>query len=941
MVSPINWLHLSDFHIGKDGYEESEMFLRIIAHVRQNVADGFIPDFIFVTGDIADKGASNQYEKFWDEFLHPLQEVIGRDIHSRTFLVPGNHDLDRNVNKAFDRVEFGKLTEQYFDPTTEGATSRKMLVDRFHNFVGSDLTSRAGGFVGAAGSFSEQVEVGKYKVGVVGVNTAWLCKDKNDEGLLTLGKPLLETALKKVGGSDLVLVLGHHPISWFARSQHQPIKALLGQNHCIYLHGHLHDAWSEPSYGGGDSFLAIQSGAAFQARETDPWRNGLVWASVEVEAGCVNLQAFHWNANHQDWTLNTDAFAEKNRKGEWWQYALPAPLNGDPNVNYSTTVERRLPGGWEIKRAIDLEANLGSLEPPQALAFFDGAVPGWSTALSRSIPRREVVGRLVTSFKAEEGCGNIPTITLLTAAGCEGKTTVILQAAYEIIKDDPDWSILRRTTDARPFNINELVPFLGGAGKWLVVLDGADQAAKAVQTFAASGVELARGKVSFLLACRDSDWLAVEADKLEWKTVSNFKHEQLSGLSHVDADKIVGAWSIFGDAGLGELVLTEEKLRAKRFEDLAKLEAKSSSGIGSGAFFGALLAVRHGSDLLDHARSMLDKLETIAIPSGGTLKDAIAFISVMHAEGQDYLSIPVLAEVLGCDVGKFHATVIRALGQEAAATTTSTCVYTRHKYIAQAIVNVLENGYLENISEHFKRLVQAALKAYHDGGFIKGLHSWRYDLAEHFYSTDRPLLAIEVAQAVFQSEPNEPRVITNLAYLYRVSNDPQHAVRIYRGAELTAGNRPYYHDWAVSESACRNFVESTVLATYALSDECAVVRPSVADVKGYLSNVGEGFKQLYNAFLDGAFRDAHDAVMSLRLIFAPVKLTVELRDFRERVKKLRAKEYELNEAIRIIIQGVRSALESGVHEAIREATISDGMFALEGLKNLARNKLDS
>ncbi|XXD91363.1 metallophosphoesterase [Pseudomonas sp. Z1-12] len=935
MSSTVSWLHLSDFHTGKDGYEESEMFSRIIQHVRHKLASGFTPDFVFITGDVADKGASSQYEKFCDEFLQPLQEVIGGDIHSRTFMVPGNHDLDRKVNHAFDRVEFGKLRERYFDPTTDGAGARKMLVERFRSFIDHDVTDRADGFAASQGAFSERVTLRGVDVGVVGVNTAWLSRDEHDEGFLTLGKPLLETALRKVDGSELTIVLGHHPISWFAKEQQRPIRSLLAHQNCIYLHGHLHDAWSEPSYGDGDFFLAIQSGAAFQAREGDRWRNGLVWGKADFSTGMVGLQSYHWNTNHQNWTLNTDPFSESHRDGEWWNYRLPSSLK--PTSGKAMQPERQLPGGWEIVRGVDLEPHLGALESASALAFFDGAVPDWSTALSRSIPRREIVDRLVAPFRALTD-NDLCTVTLLTAAGCEGKTTALLQAAFEIIKDDPEWSILRRKNDVRPFDIIELTPFLLADGKWLVVLDGADQAAKAVHAFASSDVELAQGKVSFLLGSRDSDWLACGADKLAWKAACSFKHEQLSGLSLHDASKIVDAWSLHGDMGLGDLANTEAKHRAERFRDLAKLEAKSSSGGNSGAFFGALLGVRHGSDLIDHARAMLDKLETIAIPSGGTLKDAMAFISIMHAEGQDYLSIPVLAGVLGCDIGKFHALVIRPLGQEAAATTTSTCVYTRHKNIAKAIVNVLENGYLENIAEHFKQLVKAALAAHREGGFIKGLHSWRYDLAEHFYTSNRPLLAVEIAQAVFEAEPNEPRVITNLAYLHRVAKEPQDAVRMYRKAHLVTENRPYYNDWAVSESECRNFLESTILSAYALSDQCAPSRPAVNDVKGYLSTLGKGFKQLYNAYLDSSYREADHAVMSIRLIFAPQKLNSEFREFRSRVEKRRANEYDLAKAIHLIGVGVRTALEGGAHPSVTDAVLTRGKFTFSGLETLSRNK---
>lgn len=939
MNSEVSWLHLSDFHVGKDGYEESEMFDRIIKHVKQRMdVDGLTPDLIFITGDIADKGAAKQYEKFWDGFLSPLHSLIGGDIQARTFLVPGNHDINRSINKTFDRTEYGKSNEQYFDPTEAGASDRKMLADRFKDYIDTDLTGHSSAFADSAGAYAVSRNIKGYNLGIVGVNTAWLCRDSSDEGLLTLGRPLLEKALKQVHGSDLAIVLGHHPIEWIAREQQRPIKAILGQNHCLYLHGHLHDAWGEPVYGGGESFIAIQSGAAFQARDSDRWRNGFVWGKACIKTGRLSLQPFRWNTNHQDWALNTDAFSNKQRNGDWWFYTLPSSSAPAKRQGYDPLKESKLPGGWEIKSAIDLEPNLEALDTNDAVAFFDGAVPNWSTALSRSIPRRDIVHRLAASFKNGDA-SNMPRVTLLTAAGCEGKTTALLQSAYEVIKDKADWSILRRTNDSRPFNVTELAPFLSEEGNWLVLLDGADQVAKDVFSFAESGIELAKGKVSFLLACRDSDWLAAEADKLLWKSVAAFKQEQLSGLSPDDSAKIIESWSAYGNTGLGNLALTEPSLRSNRFLELANLEAKSSARSSTGAFFGALLGARHGDDLLDHAKVMLDKLETITIPTGGTLKDAIALISVMHAESQDYLSIPVLAKALDCDMGKFHATVIRPLGQEAAATSTSTCIYTRHRYIAQAIVRVLEVSYQENIADHYKQLVCAALKAYHDGAFIKDLHSWRYDLAKHFKDTERPLLAIDIAQVVFDYEPNEPRAITNLAFLHRTTQEPSYAVQIFRSADVISDNRPYYHEWSMSEFACRNYLESTALAAYALCDECNHMRPTVDDVSGYLSNVGVGFNRLYNLYLDPDFEKAHHSVMSIRLIFSPVKLSAELREFRQRVAKRRANEYDIDVALKYLSLGVLKAIETGVTPSVAEAVAGKGELNFDGLKILANNKL--
>jgi len=925
------WLHLSDFHIGKDETAERSMFKYILRHVEERIAQEAAPDIILITGDIANKGKSAEYGRFWEEFLHPLHSLIGNGIEERTFLVPGNHDLDRNKNKAFDRRELLKSTERYFDASKEGVESRQMLVDRFKAFIDSDLTGLGAQFQQSEGAYHKSLKIENCNISVVGINTAWLCKDSTDEHQLNLGKPLLESALDKTRGDDITLVIGHHPISWMAHDQQRPIKALLAQHHCIYLHGHLHDAWSEPNAGSGDFFLAVQSGAAFQAREGDIWRNGLVWGEASIGEGIVRLQPNHWNSNHQAWKINFDAFPDQDRDGEWWSYPLPSAMITAGKKAAAAKAKGKLPGGWEIKRNSDLDAHLDVMEPETALAYFDGAVPTWQSALSRSTPRREVIRTLANSFKTPEAHLK-PTITLLTAAGCEGKTTAVLQAAYEIVKEDSSWSILRRTNDARPFNMNELIPFLHDNERWLIILDEADQVASAIRSFAQSGTELSQGKVSFLLTCRETDWLSSNSDKVAWANFSNFRHERLSGLTARDAEMIVEAWSSYGDIGLGELSSTPETHRAEKLRDAAKKEARTSSG----AFFGALLSVRHGSDLVAHAKSMLDKLETISIPSGGTLKDAMAFISIMHSENLDYLSIPVLAKALSCDPAKFHATVIRPLGQEAAATSTSTCVYTRHRSIASAIVQVLEDEHFENISQLFIELCRAAISAYQDGAFVKSLELWRFGLADHFHATNRPLLSIEIAKAVYDAEPSA-QALTHLAYLYRKAGETNAPLQLYRNFGPVSGDRPYFHEWSVAEYENGNYADGSALAGYALSDDCSTTRVTTDDAKGYLGGVARNFDNLYNKYIENDFREASYAAYSLLSVFPAQANGANLKDYLKKVEKKRATFYEIDQARSVIEKAIAKATQFGTNVATTNSIPAGGVLSLAGLAALTHN----
>jgi hypothetical protein len=806
----IRWLHLSDLHVGMDDYAQRKMFGYIVAHVEKRKKDGFVPDFIFVTGDLTDKGKSSDYETFWLEFLGPLQDVIGDGIAHRTFVIPGNHDVDRKQNPHFDRAGMAESKSHCFDASTEGQTFRQILMPRFKAFADNDCTIVKGAFGSEAGSFATIIEVRGCKVGIAGINTAWLCKDDEDERTLTPGKGLLEQSLGQLDDTKFRIVLGHHPLDWLIPIEQKPIKSLLAKHSVLYLHGHLHDAWAEPSYGGGHQFFAVQSGAAFQAREGEKWRNGLVWGEVDLNKQELKLQPRHWSFDHQDWTLAAEAFPEHQRNGEWWIYPLPGSELAKRLAKSSATTAVQPPKGWGTAKPDELRLHLAPLAADAAIQFFDGAIPGWHTALSTSIPRRKIVQRLSSGLQNAEASGR-PIVTLLLAAGCEGKTTALLQSAYEVVKGKADWQILRRVDDAEPLKSAEIFPVLSEQFRWLIVVDEADRTANAIHSFLRQLPRGLQGRVHFLIGCRDSDWFASKANELSWSSICTFQQERLEGLDEQDAEAIVDSWAAYGAKGLGDLARVPTENRAVLLEHQAHEEAKTSGG----AFFGALLAVRHGSDLPNHARLMLERLGQRNIPSGGTLRDALAFIAAMHAEDLEFLSRPVLAYALSCPLGKLHRDVLAPLGQEAAATTTSSVIFTRHRRIAEALVGVLERDFAEDIAELFVRLAKAAIKSFKEGEPVPDLAAWRYRLAEHFFESGRKQTALNIIGGVLSCEPSNAKTLVNAANLYRKAAMAEKAVEFFRKFPMTSDkDRPFYNEWSVCEGALHDHASSIVSGVF-------------------------------------------------------------------------------------------------------------------------------
>lgn len=200
-MSVFKWLHLSDFHFGKKPdftYQQPLLASKIIDHVVKYSEENGQPDAIFITGDIANSGEIDEYSLFNDIVLVPLMGFLGEDFCEKIFLVPGNHDVQRNKNRKFGRDEYLGLEDGNFEPSNISLGDRKILVERFSNFVNHSLATFTKDIVSVDGSYYQRISVNGGDVSVIGINTSWLCRDEQDRGTLTPGIALLRAGLENL-----------------------------------------------------------------------------------------------------------------------------------------------------------------------------------------------------------------------------------------------------------------------------------------------------------------------------------------------------------------------------------------------------------------------------------------------------------------------------------------------------------------------------------------------------------------------------------------------------------------------------------------------------------------------------------------------------------------------------------------------------------------------
>src|ERR1700753_3132314 len=101
-MSKLTWLHISDWHQKGEDFDRQvvrDLLMKDIkerAEIDPNLAS---IDFIIFSGDLAYRGKAQEYESAIDYFFNPLLEAtgVGDRGRERLFIVPGNHDVDRDA----------------------------------------------------------------------------------------------------------------------------------------------------------------------------------------------------------------------------------------------------------------------------------------------------------------------------------------------------------------------------------------------------------------------------------------------------------------------------------------------------------------------------------------------------------------------------------------------------------------------------------------------------------------------------------------------------------------------------------------------------------------------------------------------------------------------------------------------------------------------------
>lgn len=242
-------LHISDFHLNQSTLKDWNLYLKkpLIDKLKELSTKTNI-DIVAFTGDILDKGGKdfeNDNEGFSTakaQIFDPILESLDIGI-DRFFMVPGNHDIQRN--KDSERDELG--IQAYFEKDPSN-------IRKFINEKNDDGIKRIGSFKQFESDLYEGIKakkIGKFSssfiinidnkdVGIACLNSAWRCYDNNDHGRVIIGTDVLSEHTQHLGKCDLKIALTHHPIDSLSDLERDTISSHLSKDFDLMLFGHSH-----------------------------------------------------------------------------------------------------------------------------------------------------------------------------------------------------------------------------------------------------------------------------------------------------------------------------------------------------------------------------------------------------------------------------------------------------------------------------------------------------------------------------------------------------------------------------------------------------------------------------------------------------------------------------------------------------------------------------
>ena len=220
-------IHFSDIHFKEeDCLKEKIEYIKSI--VRKRIDKELI--IIAVTGDIAFSGDKLQYT-LANSFFSEIKKVTPK---IRFCIVPGNHDCRFENKETVRKILIENICKNCNETSSSEVIKEIINVQtEFKNF--NKKFSKEEKEITLLHSYSK-FEIGKYKIIVNHLNTAWMSNKEEKQG--TLFFPLEQLNFFEKGNFNIAIF--HHNFNWFSADNAREIKKIIERKNELILTGHEH-----------------------------------------------------------------------------------------------------------------------------------------------------------------------------------------------------------------------------------------------------------------------------------------------------------------------------------------------------------------------------------------------------------------------------------------------------------------------------------------------------------------------------------------------------------------------------------------------------------------------------------------------------------------------------------------------------------------------------
>ena len=350
----LQFLHISDLHARSGAEKEPWRRRRVLGDAWKRNLETLLQEeglvhFVFFTGDAAQSGKPEEYGEATG-FLLALCEELSIQF-DRVFVVPGNHDIDRDTHTGVwesMRMRLAATTDPLnvsrwmngIGPPPSGFDNswKTLIIERQHGYrhwVRDLLTRPELAPDGLGYRASVNLPGWDFPIHVIGLDSAWLCGDYADATRLLLTENQigrLATGDKGDPLAGLRIGLIHHPLHELADASRS--RRLLAEYTDLILRGHLHQTeiadWIDPQR----RLRELAVGSLYEGGLADTYGNSCQFVRIELDSTgrpievTVRFRSFSPVGGH--WFDDNSIYRESREGRVTWTFG-PPPAARRPN----------------------------------------------------------------------------------------------------------------------------------------------------------------------------------------------------------------------------------------------------------------------------------------------------------------------------------------------------------------------------------------------------------------------------------------------------------------------------------------------------------------------------------------------------------------------------------------------------------------------------------